>query len=112
MAISSANATKINKMNRAAQNVNLGTIVKNLQTYVGGSGSFLVTTPMMSASRVPIIDANCTKGIIWKYVRSGSPVSTIKELIWTPASGCMILCNYNLNSGSVLVGDEVHYIGF
>jgi hypothetical protein len=37
MAISAANATKINKMNKASQNVSLGTIIQELQ--VSGSSS-------------------------------------------------------------------------
>jgi hypothetical protein len=108
--ISNANKAKLNKMNRAAKDATLGTVVQDLQSYVGVSGSILVTTAMMSASRVPIIDANCTKGKMWQYVRSGSPLTTVKELVWTPASGCLILSATDLESGSILPNDQVYYM--
>ena len=56
MTISNANAAKINKMNRASKNVNLGTIIQQLQTEdVTASAS---TVAMLSAS-VTILNSAC-----------------------------------------------------
>lgn len=121
MAISNANRTKINKMNRVAKDTTLGTVIQTLQTdldtaesaidvletYVGTSGSVLVTTAMMSASRIPIINASCNKGKIWQYMRSGSYVTTVGEAAWVKGSGCLVLSAF---SGSLLPNDQVYYM--
>lgn len=123
MTITSAQATKINKMNRAASDVSMGTLLRGIESGCAGlvtrvtslegySGSLTVTTAMMSASRVQILETGATGGIIWKYLRSGSPRADIKELVWTKASGCLILQAYPPSSASMLVGDEVYWMGF
>ena len=62
MAISNAQAAKINKMNRASQNVSLGTIVQNVQSgsatlngFIRGSGSVLVAVADANASKVEVL---------------------------------------------------------
>ena len=98
MAISNANAAKINKMNRASKNVNLGTVVQSLQTdttpktTVGATGKLVVSASNSNASVVTIVT---TLGSVTGYVLN------INQ------SGSLILRAYvvNTNGSLVLYGD-------
>jgi hypothetical protein len=75
MAISSSQAAKINKMNRASQDVSLGTIIKNQQTYIGVSGSAVVSAVSTNASALTInTGLGSVKGFLIQAWRAGSPV--------------------------------------
>ena len=88
MAISNAQRAKINKMNRASQDVSLGTIVQNLQTgsatlngYIRSTGSYTAVEADSNASKVVI--ATGLTGVVGYMVQvytSGSQKSTIKVI--------------------------------
>jgi len=112
MAISNANAAKINKMNRASQNVNLGTIIQGVQTgsatlngFIRASGSKPVSLTDTDGSAVTI--ATGLTGLKGQLVQA------------TSSSGSVILTGSVVNSGSnltvycgsaVYAGDAVHWM--
>jgi hypothetical protein len=85
MAISDANATKINHMNRASHNVSLGTVVQNLQsgsatlnTYVRASGSFTAGATEAAGSKVDVLTGlTGVKGYLVNCYTSGSLMTGI-----------------------------------
>ena len=93
MAISSTNKAKLNKMNRAAQNVSLGDLLAARQTTT-------VTAAQATASAV-VIDTGLTavEGFIVNIYRSGSLVQDQKV---TSSGG-----NITINSGSAVTEDDV-----
>ena len=81
MTISTANAAKLNKMNRAAQNVSLGTVLKGLDTAIRSSGSYTAIAADASASSVTIATGlTGVKGFIAQVYTSGSQKSSIKVI--------------------------------
>ena len=85
MAISTTNEAKLNKMNRAAQNVSLGTLLSTFESNATVSGSLTVSDAQCNASLVDIatgltaiegfnIQTYSTGSLIWaqKVVSSGS----------------------------------------
>ena len=93
MAISSTNKAKLNKMNRAAQNVSLGDLLAARQ-------STTVTDAQANASAV-VIDTGLTsiEGFVVQTYRSGSLVQAQKV---TSSGG-----NITINSGSAVTKDDV-----
>jgi len=95
MAISNANATKINKMNRASQNVSLGTVIQTIQSgsatlngYIRSSGSKSIDVADSSASTVTILTGlTSLKGQLVQV---------------TSSTGSIILTGSIVNSGSNL----------
>ncbi len=89
MTLTSASATIINKMNRAAQKTGLGTEVRRLGGLMGSSGSLLAT-----GSEVNLTLGITQRGYIVQARRSGSAgslplyvTSTAGNLKVTSASG-------------------------
>lgn len=84
MAFTTKQTTQLNKMNRASQNVGLGTILSNLNA--SGSiiiGTHTVTEAESNASRVVLTTGLSSVTTFWEsYKRSGSPLS----LTWTSGS--------------------------
>jgi hypothetical protein len=86
LAISNAHAAKINKMNKASQNVSLGTVVQNLQSgsatlngYIRSSGSASVSQTQASASTVTIATGlTGIKGFIVQAYTSASIMTGLK----------------------------------
>lgn len=77
MAITTAQKNKINKMNKASQTPSLGTIIQNLQTAIGSTGSYVVTAADSNGSSITIATSNPTNitGWIMQASRSGSTLS-------------------------------------
>jgi hypothetical protein len=102
MAISNAVKAKVNKMNRAAKDAQLGDRI------AGISGSAAVTTAQMSASAVIVYSALATGGgFMYQVTRSGSPLS---ELGFYGLRSGGSLTVKPINSGSFTVGDVVTYL--
>jgi fluoride ion exporter CrcB/FEX len=84
MAFTTKQTTQLNKMNRASQNVGLGTILANLNA--SGSiviGTHTVTEAESNASRIVLTTGLASVTTFWEsYKRSGSPLS----LTWTSGS--------------------------
>jgi hypothetical protein len=120
VAISNANKVKINRMNRAAANVNLGTILQDLQTgsgvlnaFIGASGSYTVTTPEMSASRVILSLPITAKGWIVQARRSGSMVLGITTSASVAGKLMVDTSTLALASASgIYNGDVITYMAF
>jgi hypothetical protein len=124
--LTAANKKMLNRMNKSACTVALGTNLQLAQTaIISNTGSIvaiqsasgfpalpgvkIVSTAEMSASKCTILNAAFTNGAIWQYTRNGSPVTTISAS-FVKASGSLDLRNYDLNSGSMKPGDVVWYI--
>ncbi len=104
-AISNAQKNRLNKMNRAAQDVSLGTVLQNLQGLV--SGSTAVTTAQMSASAVVLYNPQATLGFyMFQVTRGGSTLGTVFQALRSGGSLTIV----PPVSGSFLVGDKVNYL--
>ena len=77
MAITATQAGKINKMNRASQDVSLGTIVQTLQGAAITSGSLLVSATQANGSSVSIVTgAASITGYTIGIFRGGSSLNS------------------------------------
>lgn len=104
MAISNTIKNKLNKMNRAAQDALLGTIIQNGQN---GTGSTVVTTAQMSASAVVIYDVGATLGMyVYQVTRSGSNLNSIGFKAARTGGSLTVM---PVNTGSFVVGDVINY---
>ena len=112
--ISNANETRLNKMNRAAQNVSLGTMIQNLG--VISTGSFTVTAAQMNASRVEVpTDLTSVGGFVANVRRSGSPLMV--KVTTGSVAGALIVENTTIvttvvGGSQVATGDVVSYVAF
>lgn len=107
MAISNTTKTKLNKMNRASADAQLGTVIQSLQSVV--TGSLSVTTAQMSASAVVIYDALSTLGIqLVNISRSGSWLAMNNAFKYSRSGGSLTIMP--VNSGSFNAGDVVNYL--
>jgi len=104
--ITSTQESKINKMNRAAQDASLGTMVKGFQA----SGSHLVSAAEASASAVVINSGLGTiHGQIVQNVRSGSLAFTSASQIGiSNASGSLTIIGKA--AGVISTNDVINYI--
>jgi hypothetical protein len=77
MSLSTANKTKLNKMNRAAQDASLGTLLGTLETNMITPAAHIVTVTEANASAV-VIDSglDTISGKIVQIFRSGSIVTS------------------------------------
>ena len=102
MAISNTVKAKVNKMNRAAKDAQLG------ERIAGISGSLAVTTAQMSASAIIIYsDQASGGGFMFQVTRSGSGLNQLD--FFGLRSGGSLTVN-PINSGSFAVGDVVTYL--
>ena len=71
--ITNTQKDQINKMNRASQKASMGTVIQNLQTYVGASGSLTVGAVETNASVITIATGLGTcAGFLVQAFSSGS----------------------------------------
>jgi len=121
MAISNANAAKINKMNRAAQGVSLGTAFQAAQTSITAlevgtvvtAGSAKVTAAQCGASAIIINTGLGTSfGQVINFVRSGSLITYISasQVAIANASGSITVTG--MLSDILLTNDIVHWLAF
>ena len=104
-AISTTQKNHLNKMNRSAKDVSLGTVLQNLQGLT--SGSLSVTTAQMSASAVTVYNSAATLGFyMFQVTRSGSTLATIFNAVRSGGSLTLV----PPTTGSFLVGDKVNYL--
>jgi hypothetical protein len=104
--ITNAQAAKINKMNKASQNVSLGTIVQNVQGGFSFSGS-----QTSAGSQLAFWTGNVSAcGILFQVLRSGSVITNQMKLTAGTAG------SYVLTSGSgyapLASGDILSYMGW
>ena len=113
MTISITQKNHLNKMNKAAKDVSLGTLLVGLEglTSLGTvvSGSYAITSAEANASRVVVTTGlTSVKAFFSSYLRTGSPVAA------TVCSGSVggTLTVLNNNSASLVAADVVSYIAF
>ena len=108
MTLSSTTIGKLNKMNRAAQDASLGTLLSGLETGAVISGSYTALTADASGSAITITTGGTgLVGHIVQGYRSGSQLSVINVV----NSGS----NLDITSGGTWVitaGDIINYIVF
>ncbi len=112
MAISNTTKAKLNKMNRAAADAQLGTIIQNLSAgFVPTAGSVVVGNTEISASKVTIVGASAIHGYLVDVFRSGSFISA--SGIYTEVSGSKLyVIPKTTGSWTPVAGDYVNYITF
>ena len=118
MAISNANATKINHMNRASANVSLGTVIQNLQSgsstlnsYIRSSGSVSVSAAQASASQVEVATGlTGLKGYIVQCYTSASVMTGVK--VQNSGSNLLVTAGSSVGSTPKSLGlnDAVNWI--
>lgn len=113
MAISDSVKTKLNRMNRAAQDAVLGTVVQTLQTEMdaaiaGKTGTHTVTSGEQTAGTLSINTGVTITGFIVQIYRSG------KLLTAQAASAATTVLTVATNSTNYVVttGDVINYIVF
>ena len=113
-ALSTKIKNQLNKMNRAAQNASLGTMIQNMGTL--SSGSITVSAAQMNASRVEIPTGLATVGgFVVQGLRSGSPLN-IKATAGSVA-GAILVENTTVvttvtGGSQVAFGDVISYVAF
>jgi hypothetical protein len=120
MAISNGNASKINKMNRASQNVSLGTAFQTAQTDIATlqgramySGSLTAGSVQSNGSAMTLYTAmSSIKGQIVQVTRSGSVMmggSSI-DTYYTVSGGCIVIGNGG--DYKVAIGDKAYWLAW
>jgi hypothetical protein len=110
MTISSDHETKLNKMNKAAQNVSLGTIIAGLQNDFIASGSLAVSAAQANGSSVTIYTGltSTVTGYQINVFRSGSALSSDPYVY---ASGGSVIITPGA-SYAVTTADRINWIAF
>jgi hypothetical protein len=119
--LTSGNISKLNKMNRAAQDAALGTKLNVLcsasatqNAFLGFSGSLTVSAGEMNASRV-VISSGLSAITEGKWIifgsRSGSIITNQLKATAGSAAGTIIVSSGSGFKG-VTTGDTLSYMGF
>jgi len=107
--ITATQKAKINKMNRASQDVSLGTLVQGFQ----GSSVTTVTAAQASASSVAIATGlTSVTGFIFQQYRSGSLIPNLSgsQLYTSNASGTVTISSPAANV--IQTGDIIQLVTF
>ena len=105
MAVSATVKAKLNKMNRAAQDAELGEYV----SYGVFGGSLVPSAAQISASAVTVYNALATNGFYqYQIFRSGSPLYVANGYIPTRSGGSLTISVRN--SGSFTANDVVQWL--
>jgi hypothetical protein len=108
--ISTANKNRLNHMNRAAQNVNLGTMIQNMG--VVSTGSWTVTAAQASASRVDIATGLASVGgFMLAARRSGSPLHLAAYSGSVPGT-LIAIKDPTVTGSAIATGDIVSFVAF
>ena len=113
MAYTAKQINDLNRMNRASQNVSLGTELSGVNDLMGAgalvSASHTVTAAEMSASRIVLTTGlDAVAAFFPTYLRSGSPLSPT----WTSGSVAGTITVHNSTSASPTTGDVLAYLAF
>lgn len=110
MTLSSATINKLNKMNRAAQDASLGTVMAGLETGAVTSGSYTAVTADATGSKITIaFDETGFVGHMVQGYRSGSPLSGLKVI----NSGSKLdITSTGSSTWIINAGDVINYIAY
>jgi hypothetical protein len=122
-ALTTSQKKKLNRMNRAADDANLGTLLgviesgsATLNAMIGFSGSKVVLDIEANGSRVPIdtgMTATGVRGYIIQAWRSGSAISNSIKVTAGSPTGTLFVSGSNLTAGNGLLKDDVlQYMGW
>jgi hypothetical protein len=105
MAVSNANKNKLNKMNRAAQDAQLGEHIQNAVF----AGAVVPSAAQITGSAITVYNALATNGMYMIDVyRSGSKLALNNAYKATRTGGSLVIAV--VNSGSFTANDVVNYI--
>lgn len=115
MAITSSQSAKLTKMNRAAKDVALGTLIQGLQTsaaLVKASGSYAATAADASNAKIAITTGlTAVSGFLAEARRSGSPLAL--AVFSGSVAGTIVAIKDPTTTGSAIAaGDVVTYFAF
>jgi hypothetical protein len=119
MAITSSQSAKLTKMNRAAKDVVLGTLIQGLQTsaassaaLVKASGSYVATAADASNAKIAITTSlTAVSGFLAEARRSGSPLAL--AVFSGSVAGTIVAIKDPTTTGSAIAaGDVVTYFAF
>ena len=106
--ISTSNTKKLNNMNRAADNVQLGTMIQNMG--ILSTGSLSVSAAQMNASLVVIPTGLASVGgMIVAGTRSGSGL-TINAVAGSVAGTIVVQKATNVTGSALTTGDVITYV--
>jgi hypothetical protein len=113
MSLTTTVINKVNKMNRAAKDASLGTLVANLPATGFTAGSTVVSSAEAAGSRV-VIDTGLTvvTGFVGQDLRSGSPIVNAK---WVSGSVAGTIVVTHAVGGSAIVlaaNDTLSYVAW
>ena len=106
MAISALNVTQLNRMNRAAQNAQLGTAIQNLQNAIV-TGKYTVVSADQTATTVSIPVGKTVNGFVVNILRAGKDVTNLAAL---SGSTTNLVVATNGTSYVLTTGDVINYI--
>ena len=121
MAMTTGCATKINKMNRASRDAQLGTAVRNLQlaasgsaTVIGASGSYATVAADASNAKVAIATGLASvNGFVVQVRRSGSAMPFMAATAGSVAGTIAVIKDPTYTGGSsIAAGDVVTWFAF
>jgi hypothetical protein len=110
MAITAANKTKLNRMNRAAQDATLGTVVQDLQNAVAGivKGSYTAIAADQTAGYKTINTGITINGFIVQVYRADILLASYK----VTATTTNLKVETNSTDYVMATGDVIKYIVF
>ena len=106
MAISALNVTQLNRMNRAAQNAQLGTAIQDLQNAIV-AGTYTVVSADQTATTVSIPVGKTVNGFVVNVLRAGKDVTNLAAL---SGSTTNLVVATNGTSYVLTTGDVINYI--
>lgn len=120
MAITAAQAAKINKMNRASKDASLGTAVRNAETaisatqaIVGASGSYTAVAADASNAVIAVATGLATvNGVIGQVRRSGSPLGNMVVMSGSVAGTIIAKKDPTVTGSSIAANDVLTWIAF
>lgn len=108
MAISALNVTQINKMNRAAQNAQLGTVIQNLQNAIV-TGVYTVVSADQTATTVSIPVGKTVTGFVVNILRAGKNITNLAAISGDTTN---LVVATNGSSYVLTAGDVINYIAY
>jgi hypothetical protein len=113
MALSSTTIRKVNRMNRAAQDAHLGTLVGNMPATGITAGSVVVSSAEAAGSRVVITTGlDVVTGFVGQDLRSGSPIVNAKWVSGSVAGTIVVTHGVGGSAIVLAANDTLSYVAW
>ncbi len=113
MTLTTAKINKLNKMNRAAKDASLGTLVGNMPATGITAGSVVVSSAEAAGSRVVITTGlDVVTGFVGQDLRSGSPIINAKWVSGSVAGTIVVTHGVGGSSIVLAANDSLKYVAW